>query len=87
MYTDNDHIHPQLRSKDFAPLFNGVFPAEMTANIGRRCMYLAPSCLIEHKRFTVQTVQRNWRGEFCYRVIFDGDTFGRVALPSEIRFL
>lgn len=65
-----------------------VEPCEMDANIGRRCIFIAPTCTAEQDNYTVATVQKNCRGEVCYRVVGDDDkhNFGRLASPNELKF-
>lgn len=72
--------------------------AEMEKNIGRHVRFTGP-WNAKRKRelglkayyfsFTVVGVQRNYKGDLCYRVLCDGyaDTFGCCASADEIRFV
>lgn len=67
--------------------------AEMEKNIGRQIKYInwTPSMgtLARDNTFTIIGVQKNYKGEKCYRVMCDGynDTFGRVAKPDSFEFI
>lgn len=85
---DITKLHPDL---DVFRVKGGLFdvePGPLDANIGRRCRFVKPCCVAEKDVFTVATVQKNWRGELCYRVVGDSDIhkFGRVASPEQVRF-
>ena len=81
-------LHPDLEgNQDFAHLFTIKPGHPEEANIGKQCKFNNPTCEIEQKIFTIGSLQFDWRGTLCYRVYFDGDTFGRVALPSAITIL
>jgi hypothetical protein len=83
------HINPELNAfRSPGGLFD-VEPCEMDANIGRRCVYINPECGAEHDTFTVATIQKDWTGNLCYRIVGDSDThrFGCPASPQRIRFI
>lgn len=44
------------------------------------------NCLVRQEEFTVQAVQRDYRGDLCYRVVADSDIhkFGMPAHSYEI---
>lgn len=37
--------------------------------------------------FTIGQVQTTWNGELAYRIYGEGDSFGRVAYPSDVIFI
>ncbi len=61
---------------------------EMEANIGRRLRYDEPTCGVEHEDFTIVCIQKNYKGDMCYRVVEDSDKrmFGRVLNPQRQSF-
>lgn len=82
------------KHRDLQPLIceGGIFdvePCEMDLNVGRRGRFVAPTCEDEEQEFEIVGIQKNYRGEVCYRVITDGDVsrFGRVAHPSTIKLI
>jgi len=62
---------------------------ELSRNIGRRCVFIHPTCPAEFDIFTICAVQRLFDGTRAYRVVGDKDEhrFGRPARPEEIRIL
>lgn len=63
---------------------------ELDRNIGRRCVFINPSCPAEAiDTFTVCGVQALFDGSLAYRVVGDLDTYrwGRPAKPHDIRFM
>lgn len=79
-------LHHELAgNENFAHLFfvKEGHPEEM--NIGKQCIYKNPTCGVEREEiFTIGSLQFDYAGRLCYRVYFEGDTFGRCANPSEI---
>ena len=63
-----------------------VEPCEMDLNIGKRCTYKEPTCVIEEETFTIVGVQKNYRGDKCYRVVADSDEheFGQCAQADKV---
>lgn len=78
--------------RDLSPLQceGGLFdvpPSSMDLNIGRKVRYVHPQCVVEHDVHTIVAVQKNYRGDICYRVTSSNDSFGRVVVPSEIELI
>lgn len=61
---------------------------EMEANIGRECVYHTPTCGIERETvFTIECLQKNYKGDTIYRLTYEGDTFGHPASPDKLKFI
>lgn len=82
-------LHPKLEAFRTPGGMFDVEPCELDLNLGRKCRFTKPSCTDEQDVFTVCTLQKNFRGDICYRVVGDQDShrIGRVALPTEIVFI
>lgn len=83
-------VHPDLRG-----MFNskgGLFDVDspdMEANIGRPAVFTEPKCDYERRQdFRVTAIQKNYRGELCYRVVSDSEVhkFGTCVSPDRITF-
>lgn len=88
MNTKAKELNTELQNDGFKHLFYvepGKHPEEK--NIGRNCKYINPTCGVEHEMFTIGSLQFDYAGRLCYRVYFEGDTFGRVAQINEIEIL
>lgn len=83
----------KLNNTEFTGIVNskgGLFDVsnkEMEANIGRKCKYITVTCGIEKEIFTVEGIQKNYKGDTIYRLTFEGDTFGRPCSPELIEFI
>lgn len=76
-------LHPDLQS-GFDHLFKIEGNPPQAANIGKRCRYKNPVYPIHYKEFTIGSLQKDYAGRLCYRIYFDGDTFGQVAGLDEV---
>ncbi len=86
------NLHPDL--ENFATeggLFD-VEPCELDLNIGRYGRVANPNKLgygrIHHERFQIVGLQKNYKGDVVYRVVFESDTnrFGSPIPPDEVVF-
>jgi hypothetical protein len=79
-------VHHELQNR--GDLFD-VPPTAMDENIGRRVRFTNPKYPAYYADFTIQAVQRNWRGDLVYRVVSDEDEhgFGCCAATDEIHFI
>lgn len=83
-------IHPELEPFACAGGLFDVEPSPMDLNVGKRGKMIDPDIAtqgtISLEPFVIISVQKNYRGELCYRVVHDSDShgFGRLVDPSEI---
>lgn len=88
-------LHPDLQRDELGHLFNvaGDDVDALRAHIGQKVLYLSPTCIVECGVFTIGSVQRTYSGHAAFRVYADAttehaaDTFGRVALPNDVRVI
>lgn len=61
----------------------------LSEDIGLRCRFINPRCPAEQDDFTITAIQKNYRGDLCYRVVGDTDShsFGCVAHPSDVEII
>jgi hypothetical protein len=97
MQPSKKHVHSYLKYIALSP--GGMFdvePCELDMNVGRRVRFIGPylpwhGTLRRNCEFVIRCLQKNYRGEVCYRVhaIEDGteEPFGCVAVPSEVEFV
>lgn len=80
-----NELHPELE-----PFVGNLFaPADLDdhplqEDVGMRVRYLKPTCAVEYDTFTIGFLQRDYRGDVCYRLFQDNDSIGRVCQPTKI---
>jgi hypothetical protein len=77
-------FHPDVETLRSPGGIFDVEPCELDLHVGRLCRFVNPSCPAESGEHLIAGLQKNYRGEICYRVVTDSDSFGRVARPSEV---
>ena len=60
---------------------------EMEADIGKLVKYINSSCGIEYEIFNIGGIQKDFKGDLCYRLFNNNCDFGRPAYKSQIEFL
>lgn len=80
-------LHPELQDECFSHLFIVNSGHKEEKNIGKHVKFINPKCIVEHEIFTIGSLQFDYKGQLCYRVYFDGDTYGRVASFDEVEIL
>ena len=76
--------HPEMNALRCPGGLFDVEPGPLDLEVGKRCRFVRPTCPAEKETFRIVAVQKNWRGEFCFRVQSRADSFGRVARPSDV---
>ena len=82
-------LHPTLNAFAFEGGLFDVEPCELDLNVGKFGRVVDPNKqgfgTIHRERFEIVGVQKNYRGELCYRVVFESDNnrFGCVLSPED----
>lgn len=83
-------LHPDLESLRCDGGLFDVPPHPNDLNVGKKCRFKEPKCPAENGTHIILCLQKDYRGEICYRVTggpFDANKFGRVAHFDEIEII
>lgn len=87
----NSKKHKRLDMHQEIENLTGIFlnDSELSKNIGRRCVFMDPTCPAEFDIFTICAVQKLYDNTTAYRVVGDKDEhrFGRPARQEKIKFI
>ena len=83
-------LHPDLETLRCKGGMFDVEPNPHDLNVGKQCRFIKPRCPAEQGTHTIKCLQKNYRGDICYRVTGgpgDPHNFGRVAYFDEVEIL
>ena len=83
-------LHPELEALRYEGGLFDVEPHPNDLNVGKKCRFVKPRCPAEQGTHTIKCLQKNYKGEICYRVTggpYDAHNFGRVAKFEEVEIL
>ena len=79
-------LHQDINIPEFDHLFKIEGTHEKENDIGKKCRFASPTCPHQELEFVIGSLQKDWKGEICYRVYTTewNDTFGTVAHFDEV---
>jgi len=83
-------LHPELEALRCEGGLFDVEPHPNDLNVGKKCRFVKPRCPAEQGEHTIKCLQKNYKGEICYRVTggpYDAHHFGRVAKFEEVEII
>lgn len=77
-------LHPDMESFNCSGGLFDIGETDLHADIGKRCVFIAPKYPYEHGEFVIVAVQKIYTQQIAYRVrlIDNPDDFGKPVLPE-----